>query len=183
MKNGKESKVGSAALKAQLGSTAAPSAAPPAADPAEPAEAPAESGAPAAAAAAEAPVVPPARPAARPALTGKKVLAPRKPAAKSGGLGVKKLATKVDDSLFDQKPAEPVAPVPVGAGSTASEGPYLACGPPSRHADGTDCRQLHAGTPVDPAVLHASTTSSAACLRSVKVSGAVHSFAHPDACT
>jgi len=129
MKNGKESKAGSAAPKAQLSSTAAPtaSAAPPVADPAEPAEAPAESAAPAAAAAAaEAPAVPAARPAARPALTGKKVLAPRKPAAKSGGLGVKKLATKVDDSLFDQKPAEPVAPVPVGAGSTASEGAHLA---------------------------------------------------------
>lgn len=30
----------------------------------------------------------------------------KKTAGKGGGLGVKKLATKVDDSVFDQKPAE-----------------------------------------------------------------------------
>ena len=70
--------------------------------------------------AAAAPAAP--RPAARPAAAGKKVLATRKPAAKSGGLGVKKLATKVDDSLFEQKPAEPVAPVPVGSAAASSEG-------------------------------------------------------------
>ena len=140
LKNGKDSKAGVTAPKAQVSSTAAAptaSVAASAADPAEPADAQAEAAAPAAAAAAEAPVVPPAaRPAARPAVTGKKVLAPRKPAAKSGGLGVKKLATKVDDSLFDQKPAEPVAPVPVGAGSTASEGAYLAHGPSRRRTHG-----------------------------------------------
>ena len=84
--------------------------------------------APAAAAAAAA-AAPAPRPVARPAAAGKKVLAPRKPAAKSGGLGVKKLATKVDDSLFDQKPAEPVAPVPVGTGAAASEGTDFHLGP------------------------------------------------------
>ena len=31
-----------------------------------------------------------------------------KPRAKAGGLGVKKMATKVDDSVFEQAPAEPV---------------------------------------------------------------------------
>lgn len=36
-----------------------------------------------------------------------------KPKAKGGGLGVKKMTTKVDDSLFDQAPAEAViAPPP-----------------------------------------------------------------------
>lgn len=50
----------------------------------------------------------------RPALAGKKLLAPRKPSAKVGGLGVKKLVTKVDNSLFEQAPAAAPAPVPVG---------------------------------------------------------------------
>lgn len=36
--------------------------------------------------------------------------AAKKPAAKSGGLGVKKMTSKVDDSLFEQAPAE--EPVP-----------------------------------------------------------------------
>ncbi len=36
--------------------------------------------------------------------------AAKKPAAKSGGLGVKKMTTKVDDSLFDQAPSEDPAP-------------------------------------------------------------------------
>ena len=35
-----------------------------------------------------------------------------KPRAKAGGLGVKKMTTKVDDSLFEQAPAEPVAAAP-----------------------------------------------------------------------
>lgn len=37
-----------------------------------------------------------------------------KPRTKAGGLGVKKMTTKVDDSVFEQAPAEPViiAPAP-----------------------------------------------------------------------
>ena len=36
-----------------------------------------------------------------------------KPKAKGGGLGVKKMTTKVDDSLYDQAPAEAaIAPPP-----------------------------------------------------------------------
>ena len=43
-------------------------------------------------------------------MSGKpRLLASKKPAAKTGGLGVKKATNKVDDSIFDQKPAE--APV------------------------------------------------------------------------
>jgi hypothetical protein len=52
----------------------------------------------------------PAKPAAAkprpPAATKSKTLASKKPVGKPG-LGVKKMAVKVDDSLFDQKPAEP----------------------------------------------------------------------------
>lgn len=48
---------------------------------------------------------------------GKGPLRVSKPKAKGGGLGVKKMTTKVDDSLFDQAPAEaviaPPPPVPV----------------------------------------------------------------------
>lgn len=41
---------------------------------------------------------------------------PRKHAAKAGGgLGVKKITTHVDDALFDQAPAEELAPPPVGS--------------------------------------------------------------------
>ena len=44
---------------------------------------------------------------------GKGPLKLSKPKAKGGGLGVKKMTTKVDDSLFDQAPVEAViAPPP-----------------------------------------------------------------------
>ena len=61
------------------------------------------------------------KPATKSALTGRKTtIGARKPlgAAKSGGLGIKKLAVKVDDRLFEQtpkeleKPASPKAPSP-----------------------------------------------------------------------
>ena len=71
-----------------------------------------------------------ARPAPRLPVAGKKsLLAPRKVGSKSGGLGVKKLATKVDDSLFDQKPVEAPPPLPVGPsiGATTPEGEHLTC--------------------------------------------------------
>jgi ADP-ribosylation factor GTPase-activating protein 2/3 len=66
-------------------------------------------------------------------MTGKKPLISRKPTAKAGGgLGVKKMTTKVDDSLFDQKPAEPPAPLPVGAAATPEAEKQAAA--PSRFA-------------------------------------------------
>ena len=40
-------------------------------------------------------------------------VAPKKPGAKAGGLGVKKLATKADAALFEQAPAEPEPKVPL----------------------------------------------------------------------
>jgi hypothetical protein len=61
------------------------------------------------------------KPATKSALTGRKTtIGARKPlgAAKTGGLGIKKLAVKVDDRLFEQtpkeleKPASPKAPSP-----------------------------------------------------------------------
>ncbi len=36
----------------------------------------------------------------------------RKPAGKTGGLGVKKMSKQVDESLFDQKPEEQAPPAP-----------------------------------------------------------------------
>lgn len=47
-----------------------------------------------------------------------RLLASKKPAAKTGGLGVKKMATKADDSIFEQAPAE--APIVVLAQASAS---------------------------------------------------------------
>ena len=40
-------------------------------------------------------------------------MAPKRPGAKAGGLGVKKLATKADAALFEQAPAEPEPKVPL----------------------------------------------------------------------
>mmetsp|Transcript_3828 Transcript_3828/g.11056 ORF Transcript_3828/g.11056 Transcript_3828/m.11056 type:complete len:475 (+) Transcript_3828:191-1615(+) len=82
-------------------------------------------------AAAPAAAKPPPKPVLRPGGTaaGKKLLAGRKPAGKpGGGLGVKKMTTKVDDSLFDQKPEEAPPPVPIGSspkadGSSTSPAP------------------------------------------------------------
>lgn len=99
------------------GSIAAP---PPAAPPA--AAAPASNGAAAAAAKpAEAAAAAPAAPAAasssgaaaRAPAAKPRLLASRKPGAgKGGGLGVKKMAVKADEALFDQAPQEEVAPAP-----------------------------------------------------------------------
>lgn len=36
----------------------------------------------------------------------------RKPAGRTGGLGVKKMSKQVDESLFDQKPEEQAPPAP-----------------------------------------------------------------------
>ncbi len=36
----------------------------------------------------------------------------RKPAGRTGGLGVKKMSRQVDESLFDQKPEEQAPPAP-----------------------------------------------------------------------
>ncbi|KAK9831820.1 hypothetical protein WJX74_010695 [Apatococcus lobatus] len=73
------------------------------------------------------PAKPSARPAAKPRAAARK-------APKTGGLGVKKLSTKVDESVFDQKPEEPPAIVPqtekqtspaaAAASSTASRFAY-----------------------------------------------------------
>lgn len=61
------------------------------------------------------------KPAARSVLAGKPRFAGKKPTAKGGSLGVKKLTTKVDDSLFDQKPAEePVMPAATVGDSKAA---------------------------------------------------------------
>lgn len=49
------------------------------------------------------------------ATTKPRLLTSKKPAAKKGGLGVSKMTTKVDDSLFEQAPAE--EPTTVVAGS------------------------------------------------------------------
>eukprot|EP00898_Chlorokybus_atmophyticus_P009167 jgi/Chlat1/9251/Chrsp99S08521 len=55
----------------------------------------------------------------------------RKPATgKLGGLGVKKLAAKVDDSFFEQKPAEVVVPSALAAASTADGGLSTAASAP-----------------------------------------------------
>lgn len=51
----------------------------------------------------------------------KKPLGARKP-GKTGGLGAKKLTTKPNESLYDQKPEEPVAPVPTANNSTPAAG-------------------------------------------------------------
>lgn len=53
------------------------------------------------------------KPAARSTVVGKSRIVGKKPAGKAGtGLGVKKLTTKVDDSLYEQAPEEaPVMPV------------------------------------------------------------------------
>ena len=48
-----------------------------------------------------------------------------KPRAKAGGLGVKKMTTKVDDSLFEQAPAEPVVAAP--AAPTLVRSPVCVC--------------------------------------------------------
>lgn len=70
----------------------------------------------------------PAKPAPRPGMAGKKPLISRKPAVKAGGgLGVKKMTTKVDDSLFDQNPAEAPPPLPVGATATPEAEKQGAC--------------------------------------------------------
>lgn len=62
------------------------------------------------------------RPVARPA--GKARIIGKKTAGKTGGLGVKKLTTKIDDSLFEQKPAqEPVAPAPTEDSKSAPVAP------------------------------------------------------------
>lgn len=53
-----------------------------------------------------------AKPAAPRAAPKPRVGSARRPTGKSGGLGVKKMATKVDESLFDQAPEE-AAPAPV----------------------------------------------------------------------
>ena len=46
--------------------------------------------------------------------------AAKKPAAKpGGGLGVKRMTTKVDDSLFEQAPAEEAPPPPAAAAALA----------------------------------------------------------------
>lgn len=48
-----------------------------------------------------------------PVASKSRLLAHKKPAAKKGGLGVSKMTAKVDESLFDQPPAEdPPAVVP-----------------------------------------------------------------------
>lgn len=48
----------------------------------------------------------------------------RRPAGKSGGLGVKRMATKVDESLFDQAPEEATAPSPIPVVSLHSSRRY-----------------------------------------------------------
>jgi ADP-ribosylation factor GTPase-activating protein 2/3 len=77
--------------------------------------------APAATPSTEQPSTPPAA-ASRPssAITGRKptITGTKKPGVKSGGLGVKKLTTKPNESLYDQKPLEP-APEPVPGATTA----------------------------------------------------------------
>ena len=60
---------------------------------------------------------------AKPRPAAKPRVAPRK-GAKPGGLGVKKLSTKVDESVFDQKPEEPPAVVPQ-VGTTFLRSPCL----------------------------------------------------------
>lgn len=75
-----------------------------------------------------APTRPPARPQGLRPGGNKFLLASKRPGAKSGGLGVKKMTTKVDDSLFDQKPAEAPPPPPATApspkeGTSASSEP------------------------------------------------------------
>lgn len=42
----------------------------------------------------------------------------RRPVHKAGGLGIKKVARPVDESLFDQAPEEAPAPTPVGVVSS-----------------------------------------------------------------
>ncbi|GAB4815643.1 hypothetical protein N2152v2_002689 [Parachlorella kessleri] len=68
-----------------------------------------------------------AKPAAR-APTGKsRLIASRKPAAKAGGLGVKK-TVKVDESLFEQAPAEEIVAPVVAAGSKSDAAPSAPAG-------------------------------------------------------
>ena len=50
--------------------------------------------------------------------------APKKAGAKAGGLGVKKMTTKVDDSVFDQAPVEDAPP----AAALSALGPTLTVG-------------------------------------------------------
>jgi hypothetical protein len=46
----------------------------------------------------------------KPPVAKPRFAAPKKPAVKSGGLGVKKMTTKVDDSLFEQAPMDDPPP-------------------------------------------------------------------------
>lgn len=61
-----------------------------------------------------------------PCAAASRLVQPRKPSGKlGGGLGVKKLATKVDDTLFEQPPAapeppKPAAPTPEAAAAEAA---------------------------------------------------------------
>jgi ADP-ribosylation factor GTPase-activating protein 2/3 len=60
-----------------------------------------------------------------------RLVQPRKPSGKlGGGLGVKKLDTKVDETLFEQAPAapEPPKPAPVAAEAAAAEAAPQASG-------------------------------------------------------
>ncbi|KAK9915439.1 hypothetical protein WJX75_009230 [Coccomyxa subellipsoidea] len=94
---------------------------------AAPTPAPAENGSAAASgasAAAAAPVAAAPAPAARkPTAAKPRFGAVKKPPAKSGGgLGVKKMTTKVDDSLFDQAPAAEAPPKPAAAAAATLAG-------------------------------------------------------------
>ncbi|PSC67912.1 putative ADP-ribosylation factor GTPase-activating AGD8 [Micractinium conductrix] len=77
----------------------------------------------AAPAAPAAPAVPAAASAPRAPAAKGRLLASRKPGAGKGtGLGVKKMVTKVDDSLFEQAPQEEPEPVPEAATPAAEPG-------------------------------------------------------------
>ncbi|XP_068306204.1 probable ADP-ribosylation factor GTPase-activating protein AGD9 isoform X1 [Pyrus communis] len=52
--------------------------------------------------------------------TVKKPLGGAKKTGKTGGLGARKLTTKPSESLYDQKPEEPVAPVPVPSSTNST---------------------------------------------------------------
>ena len=54
-----------------------------------------------------------AKPAAPRTAPKPRLVSGRKPAGRSGGLGVKKMSKQVDESLFDQKPEEQAPPAPV----------------------------------------------------------------------
>ncbi|KAK9839315.1 hypothetical protein WJX81_007499 [Elliptochloris bilobata] len=79
--------------------------------------------APAAPAALPSAAAPPRKPPAKP-----RFVAPKKPGAKAGGLGVKKLATKADAALFEQAPAEaePKVPLPARGAGLGGDGEVAA---------------------------------------------------------